>query len=151
MKKDRKKFGSTKVGLWLKKNAPEVLESVGDAIPGAGLLEVIGNALKGDPGITPEQELEFDRLAVEFTTSEFEAVSRRWEADMDSRYALPQLVRPMVLCVLTLSIIAFALVDAMEDVPFTMGPRWVDLLTTLGTSVFVAYFGGRSVEKVWKK
>jgi hypothetical protein len=151
MNKDRKKFRDTKVGEWLGNNAPDILESVGDAVPGAGLLSVIGDALKGRPDISAEQELEFLRLATEQRTSENEAVSSRWASDMGSRYALPHLVRPIVLLSLTAAIIGFALVDAMDEVPFTMGTRWTETLTTLGASVFVAYFGGRSVEKVWKK
>ena len=150
-RKDKKKFKETKVGEWLSTHAPDILENVGDTVPGAGLLSVIGQTLKGRPDISPEQELEFLRLAAEQRTSEDEAVSQRWKADMGSRYALPQLVRPIALLLLTTAIVTFAFVDAMDDVPFTMGPRWTDTLTTLGTSVFVAYFGGRSVEKVWKK
>lgn len=132
-------------------NAPHLLEGVGDTVPGAGILSVIGSALKGDPSITVEQELQWLELSKEFHESEFKAVSARWSADMGSRYALPQLVRPIVLLLLSVSIVLFAAVDALDNVPFTMGPRWVDMLTTLGTGVFVAYFGGRSLEKTWKR
>ncbi len=154
MSKPRKKgkpFKETKVGGWLTENAPNILEGIGEAVPGASLLETIGQALKGDPKITPAQELEYYRLTAEYHASEFEAVSSRWESDLGSRYALPQLVRPIVLLALTTAIITFAAIDASEALRFDMSPQWIDMLTTLGTGVFVAYFGGRSIEKTWKK
>ena len=151
MNEDKKKFSETKVGKFLKGNAPHLLDIAGEALPDGGVLGAIAAAIKGDPGLTPAQKLEFERLLMEYRESEFEAVTRRWEADMGSRYALPQLVRPVVLIILTTSIVTFAAIDAADNVPFTMGTRWTELLTTMGSVVFAAYFGGRSFEKVWKK
>lgn len=147
MKDDKKRFKDTKVGQWLKGNAPDLLDVAGD-VPGLGLLDVIGKALKGDPGITPEQELEYARLAEDYRKSHLEAISRRWEADMGSRYALPHLIRPVTLILLLTAILTFTALDSAEAVAFTVPAQWVDLLTTLGTAAFVAYFGGRSTEKI---
>lgn len=150
-KGEKKKFRETKVGTFIARVAPDVIEKVGGMTAGGAVLDIALDLIGAKGGLTPEQEIELNRLATEYRMSEFEAVSRRWEADMGSRYALPQLVRPVTLLALTASIITFAALDASEAVQFTMEERWTDLLTTLGMSVFVAYFGGRSVEKVWKR
>lgn len=151
MKNDKKKFKDTKVGKFLSEHAPNVLEIAGGALPDGGVLSAIGKAIQGDPGLSPELKLEFARLEAEYRASEFEAVSRRWEADMGSKYLLPHVVRPVSLILLLTAILTFTALDSAETVPFTVPSQWVDLLTTMGSAVFVAYFGGRSAEKIFTK
>lgn len=148
MSKPKKKFRDTQMGIFLREKAPKVLEVVGDLTPDGGVLDAVSKMLAGDPKVDPLVELEFARLRHEFIESEAENVTRRWEADMNQQAWLPRHIRPMVLLALTVSIISFAAVDGVDDWGFTLGPRWTEMLTTLTTVVFTAYFGGRTWEKV---
>ena len=47
-KKDRKKFGETKIGIFLKEKAPHILETVGDILPDKGALGIIKNLISKD-------------------------------------------------------------------------------------------------------
>ena len=57
--------------------------------------------------------------------------------------------RPMSLIFLTLMTTALIWVDSIEYVSFSVNVGWVNLLQTLTTTVYVAYFGSRGAEK-WK-
>jgi hypothetical protein len=57
----KKKFKDTKVGQWLKNNAPDLLDKADDFFPPLALITA---AVKGK-GLTPEQNAEFDKLAAD--------------------------------------------------------------------------------------
>lgn len=61
MKKLAEKIKNGKAWAWVKDNAPEVLEIVGE-VPGLGVLEKIGGLLSNKQDITPDQLAEFNRL-----------------------------------------------------------------------------------------
>lgn len=63
----KKQFKDTKVGAFLQKAAPGVLDMIGDAVPGASL---ITNLVKGQ--IAPEQEEEFNDALSEYQLRERE-------------------------------------------------------------------------------
>ena len=62
-----KKFNETKVGQFLSQAAPEILELVGDSIPGAGILT---NLFKAKVEATPEQQQEFEKLIRDYEIEE---------------------------------------------------------------------------------
>ena len=49
------KIKDTKLGEWLKKKAPNVLDTVGDLLPDKGGLGIVKNLLKKEPGIDPAE------------------------------------------------------------------------------------------------
>lgn len=63
---DKKKFKETKVGKWLKDNAPEILHTAlntaDNFVPG---LSFLTDLVEGEPKLTPEQKAEFKKLADE--------------------------------------------------------------------------------------
>lgn len=63
-----KKFNETKVGQWLGKNAPHVIDMVGDFFPPAKLLSTM---FEGQD-VTPEQKTEFTKLLKEYELKEYE-------------------------------------------------------------------------------
>ena len=67
---DRKKLKDTKVGQWLGKNAPKVLDAVGDLLPDQGALGVVKNLIQGDPDLEPSQKAEFARVAFELESAD---------------------------------------------------------------------------------
>jgi hypothetical protein len=55
-RKDKKKFKDTKVGIFLKEKAPDILETVGDLLPDAGVLGVAKNLIKMSDKLSPEEK-----------------------------------------------------------------------------------------------
>ena len=77
-----------------------------------------------------------------------QAITSRWEADSKSDSWLSKNVRPMVLiwCIVVFSIAG--IFDSIETIPFAIHDNWNDTFEKVMMSVILAYFGGRSGEKV---
>ena len=56
MKKDRKKFKNTKLGEFLLKVAPSVLNVAGELFPDAGVLGMVSNLIKNEPTMSIEDK-----------------------------------------------------------------------------------------------
>jgi len=146
---ERKKLRDTAVGQWLRDKAPKVLDAVGDAIPDSGVLGVVKRLVDGDPDLTPEEKLEFDKLRFEQEMSAQENVTRRWEADMKSDVKLAKYIRPSVMITLLAFFMVVSVWDGLD--PRFMPPEnYIDLLELLMLTVFGAYFAGRTIEKTRK-
>jgi hypothetical protein len=76
--------------------------------------------------------------------------TRRHEADMKSDSRFAKLVRPVTLVCLLLAVVGLAVTDGNIG-EFVIKEKWIDLLETLASAAFVFYFGGRSLEKAFKK
>lgn len=66
-----KKFNETKVGQFLGKAAPEILELVGDSIPGGGIIKAL---FENKANKTPEQEAEFEKLIRDYELEELKTI-----------------------------------------------------------------------------
>ena len=141
----KKKFNQTKVGLFLSKAAPGILDIAGDVLPDAGLFGLIKNLIKKDPVLSTENK-EKALMLLEQDMTEMRQVTKRWESDMKSDSYLSKNTRPMTLIFLTISLVIFILLDSSELI-FSIDTGWVDLLKSLLITVYVAYFGSRGVEK----
>ena len=53
----------------------------------------------------------------------------------------------MSLIFLTIMTVAFIWVDSHGYIDFTVEEQWINLLKTLTTTLYVAYFGSRGAEK----
>jgi hypothetical protein len=115
------------------------------------------------PNMTPEQiaqlkvaemeheqelmrlRLEENKLDIEAFKAESAAITDRWKADMASDSWLSKNIRPMTLIAIFAAYFLFALMSA-----FGMDAKenYVTLLGNWGQIVMLAYFGGRTVEKV---
>jgi len=78
MKEDKKPFGETKVGSWLKNKFPSVLDTVGD-LTGIEALSKVGQLIAGDELISNEDKLEFFKLQVEQEKIELENTNKARE------------------------------------------------------------------------
>lgn len=146
---DKKKLRDTAVGRWLKEKAPKVLDAVGDAIPDSGVLGVVKRLIDNEPGLSPEQRLEFDKIKHQQEMNAQDNVSRRWEADMSSDVKLAKLIRPSVMIALLVFFMVIMVWDGVD--PRFMPPEnYIDLLQVLMLTVFGAYFAGRTIEKTKK-
>ena len=141
----KKKFSETRVGKFLKKAAPNILNVASDLLPDAGLLKLVKNLITKDEVLLPKDKEEALKL-LEMDIIEMEEVSKRWQSDMASDSWLSKNTRPMALIFLTVSMILLILLDSL-DIEFGVNIEWIELLKSLLITVYVAYFGSRGVEK----
>lgn len=76
---------------------------------------------------------------------EQENVSSRWSADMSSDSWLSKNIRPMALIAI---FVAYFLFTMMSAFGYNAQESYVNLLGQWGQIIFLAYFGGRTVEKL---
>jgi hypothetical protein len=141
----KKKFKETKVGQFLLGKSG-VLDSLADVLPDKGLLGVVKNLIDRDETLPPpDKEMALKLLQQDII--EAQEVSKRWESDMSSDSWLSKNTRPMSLIFLTIMTVSFIWVDSHGYIDFTVEQEWINLLKTLTTTVYVAYFGSRGAEK----
>ena len=144
-RKNKKKFKDTRVGKFLSKAAPKILNGVSDLVPDAGILKLVGGLISKDDVLTPKDKEEALKL-LELDIIETQEVSKRWSSDMSSDSWLSKNVRPMMLIFLTISTWLLILMDSL-NIEFAVGIEWIDLLKSLLIVVYVSYFGSRGIEK----
>lgn len=140
------KIKNTKLGEWLSNKSPKILDIVGDMLPDQGVLGIVKRLVDGDPDISAQDKLEFERLSAQVEMARQEAVTRRWEADMSSDVQLAKLIRPSIMIVLLLFFMVVTIWDATSS-EFMPRENFIDLLQVLMLTVFGAYFAGRTIEK----
>jgi hypothetical protein len=93
------------------------------------------------------QDGDLAKMANETKQIEIEqtAVTDRWKADMGSDSWLSKNIRPMALIAIFM---AYFLFTAMSAFGYNAQESYVQLLGSWGQIVFLAYFGGRTVEKL---
>jgi len=89
--------------------------------------------------------MEEKKLDIEAFKAEAKAVTTRWTADMSSDSWLSKNIRPLTLIALLFGYFMFA---AMSAFGYAAEESYVTLLGNWGQIVMLAYFGGRTVEKV---
>lgn len=149
MKKNRKPFKESKVGMFLKDKFPKVLDIVGDVLPDKGLLGVVKNLISKDDSQDNETRLEALRMLQEYELIEMQEVTKRWNNDMKSDSWLSKNVRPMTLLYLLL-VMTFLVVGDSIPGGFVVKDIWITLVESLLITVIIAYFGSRGVEKYKK-
>ena len=97
-----------------------------------------------------QHEQRLAELDVELTTKLEAEISDRWKADMASDSWLSKNVRPLSLISLLGFLFVIIITDSC-DIPFEVKGGYIDLMEALLLTVVVAYFGGRSAEKVIRK
>jgi pimeloyl-ACP methyl ester carboxylesterase len=107
-------------------------------------VDAVAKAIAGDPAATAKlAEVEAD-----FAKAELEAVTKRWEADMKSDSYLSKNIRPLTLIAILSAYFLFAMMSAFS---INVNETYVKLLGEWGQLIMLAYFGGRTVEKVMEK
>ena len=99
---------------------------------------------------TLEQNGELAKMANESKMFEVEEtnVSTRWTADMASDSWLSKNIRPLTLIFLLGAYFTFAMMSAFD---LETRGAYVELLGQWGQLVMLAYFGGRSLEKIMEQ
>jgi len=152
--KDKKKFSETKLGIFLKEKAPNVVDAIGDVFPPAKIL----SALIGGSSLSPEDKakaqehlIEYEKELTARQLSEDTNVTERWKADAMSDSWLSKNSRPLTLLSLLGFMFLIILTDSIEVVAFQVKEGYIDLISTILSMVVLAYFGGRTSEKIFKK
>tara|TARA_B100001175_G_scaffold118935_2_gene101091 strand:+ start:1695 stop:2156 length:462 start_codon:yes stop_codon:yes gene_type:complete len=147
MSKPKKKFTETTVGKLLFGAASIVNPTLGNVLKG---VTSPGEAIAaiGKSDASSEDKIKLQQLIHEQQNKEMQAITSRWEADSKSDSWLSKNVRPMVLiwCIVVFSIAG--IFDSIETIPFAIHDNWNDTFEKVMMSVILAYFGGRSGEKV---
>jgi pimeloyl-ACP methyl ester carboxylesterase len=104
-------------------------------------VEEVAKAIAGDPAAAQKMaEMDMERFRIEQA-----AITSRWEADMSSDSWLSKNIRPMALIAI---FVAFFLFTMMSAFGYNAQESYVNLLGQWGQIIFLAYFGGRTVEKL---
>ena len=147
MSKPKKKFAETTVGKLLFGAASIANPALGNVLKGVtSPAEAIAAIGKSDA--TSDDKIKLQQLIYEQQNKEMEAITTRWQADASSDSWLSKNVRPLVL-VWCIVVFSFAgILDSVESIPFNIGVTWNDTFEKVMMAVVLAYFGGRSGEKV---
>ena len=127
--------------------------------PLTALLEVGGkliDKLIPDPEAKAKANLELAKMAqdgelakmandTEIYKTEQENVTERWRSDMGSDSWLSKNIRPLALIAI---FVAYFMFTAMSAFGYNAQESYVQLLGQWGQIIFLAYFGGRTVEKL---
>jgi len=144
-RKDRKKFKETKVGIFIKDKAPEILDTVGDLLPDAGVLGVVKNLINMSDKFTPEEkEVLTEDLAEMYETEVRDRESaRNREVEVskagkhDYLFTLTGLIGLGVFCFIVYAIAFLQIPDANKEI-------WIHLIGIsegVVLSIFGYYFG----------
>ena len=147
MSKPKKKFKDTTVGKLLMGAASVINPALGNVLQGVmSPKEAIAEITKAD--VSVEDKIKLQQLIYDQQNKEIQAITNRWQADAASDSWLSKNVRPLVL-VWCIVVFSFAgILDSVESIPFNIGATWNDTFEKVMMAVVLAYFGGRSSEKV---
>lgn len=96
----------------------------------------------------PDLALKLKEIDAKNFEVEQQAVTDRWKADMSSDSTLSKNIRPMTLIAILAAYFLFAMMSAFN---VNVNETYVKLLGEWGQLIMLAYFGGRTVEKVMEK
>lgn len=127
--------------------------------PLTALIEVGGkliDKLIPDPEAKAKAQLDLAKMAqdgelakmandTKLFETEMVNVSDRWKADMASDSWLSKNIRPMALIAIFVAYFVFTMMSAYG---YNAQESYVQLLGQWGQIIFLAYFGGRTVEKI---
>ena len=143
----KKKFKDTTVGQLLFGAASVINPTLGNVLQGVtSPKDAIAAITKSD--VSLDDKIKLQQLIYEQQNKEIESITSRWEADSMSDSWLSKNVRPLVLvwCIVIFSLAG--ILDSVESIPFQINSLWNDTFEKVMMAVVLAYFGGRSGEKV---
>ena len=143
----KKKFKDSTVGKMLLGAAGLINPTLGSVLQGiTSPQDAIAEITKAD--ISQDDKIKLQQLIYDQQNKELESITSRWQADSMSDSWLSKNVRPLVLvwciCIFSLA----GILDSVESIPFQINSLWNDTFEKVMMAVVLAYFGGRSGEKV---
>ena len=142
----KKKFKDTKVGGFLSKVAPKLLEGVGDVLPDNGALGILKNVISKDDTM-PQQDKEVALELLKQDSIEMQEVTKRLESD--NEHNVTRLVRPISYAAMFILYMACIFFDGnLGD--FQIKDQYIPSITSLFSTMTIFYFGSRGLEKIMK-
>jgi len=151
-RKDKKKFKETKVGIFIKDKAPEILDTVGDLLPDAGVLGVVKNLVNMSDKFTPEEKeivnLDLNQMYEAEVKDRDSARNRELEMSKagkhDFLFTLTGLIGLATFCFIVYAIAFLQIPDANKEI-------WIHLIGIsegVVLSIFGYYFGSAMKKNV---
>ena len=140
----------------LKNAAPALATAVGGPLGGLAMnaiasklgVEATPSAVTQALKDNPELALKLKEIDTRAFEAETKAVTDRWQADMSSDSWLSKNIRPMTLIAI---FVAYFLFAALSAGGINVNESYVKLLGEWGQLIMLAYFGGRTAEKIMEK
>jgi hypothetical protein len=120
------------------------IKAISDKLGVPASVSEVTQALQANPDLALKLK-EIDTKAFEVETK---AVTERWQADMASDSWLSKNIRPMTLIAI---FVAYFLFAALSAAGINVNESYVKLLGEWGQLIMLAYFGGRTAEKIMEK
>jgi hypothetical protein len=120
------------------------VKAIADKLGVPASVSEVTQALQANPDLALKLK-EIDTKAFEMETK---AVTERWQADMASDSWLSKNIRPMTLIAI---FVAYFLFAALSAAGINVNESYVKLLGEWGQLIMLAYFGGRTAEKIMEK
>jgi hypothetical protein len=120
------------------------VKAIADKLGVPASITDVTKALQENPDLALKLK-EIDTRAFE---AETKAISERWAADMASDSWLSKNIRPMTLIAI---FVAYFLFAALSAGGINVNESYVKLLGEWGQLIMLAYFGGRTAEKIMEK
>tara|TARA_R110002049_G_scaffold147721_1_gene310610 strand:+ start:1085 stop:1573 length:489 start_codon:yes stop_codon:yes gene_type:complete len=121
------------------------LKSILDAFDGSDKLSDSITSQLAKEGFD-ENELKFLLGEFDRDKQEMTEITKRWEADTSSGSWLSRNVRPMTLVLYNVATLLFIYLDS-SNASFDVQNMWINLLIGNTSTINVAYFGSRYMEK----
>lgn len=120
------------------------VKAIADKLGVPASISEVTSALEANPELALKLK-EIDTKAFEVEQAN---VTERWKADMGSDSTLSKNIRPGTLIAILAAYFLFAIMSAFD---VNVNEAYVKLLGEWGQLIMLAYFGGRTVEKVMEK
>lgn len=123
--------------------APDILELAGSII-GIKQLNTLGEAIRGDKNITPEDK---QILLQEMENDMVEMVEITKRLQIDSEHAITRMIRPVSYAAMFVLFMFVMLLDGNLGT-FTIDKAYVPVIQSLFGTMTIFYFGSRGAEKI---
>jgi hypothetical protein len=145
MGEGKKKFKDTKVGQFLTKKAPKILDTVGDVLPDRGVLGIVKNLISSSDELSPEDKakaLEDLKDLYELEIKDRDSARNR-EIEVakvrsfDFLFTLTGLIGLSIFCFIVYAIVFLQVPDSNKEL-------WIHLIGIsegVVLSIFTYYFG----------
>ena len=145
----RKKFKNTTIGRILTGAVKLISPPLGALVEGSG---TVGEALQyiRTSDIPQEEKAKLEALYVEQQIIEDQEITKRWQSDNDAG-TVTRYIRPVSLIVVTILMLFFTYLDSADMIAFHVEEKWVTFWQGLAMIMYGAYFGGKSMEKTFRK
>lgn len=121
--------------------AGKIVSSIAEKLGVPPTVDAVTASLQANPDLA----LKLREIDVRQFEAEQKAVSERWQADMASDSWLSKNIRPMTLVYILTAYLLFAVASAFG---ISVNSAYVTLLGDWGQLIMLAYFGGRTAEKI---